>query len=80
VVVARDTQRPVLIASLTGRRVPLTDRALVALLLRMPLLTVKVIVAIHWHALRMWMSGFVFHPQPAMAKVAARADAGQTGR
>lgn len=71
VVIARDAQRPVLVASLTGQRVPITDRALLALLLRVPFLTIKVIVAIHWHALRMWMSGFVFHPQAATVKAGA---------
>jgi DUF1365 family protein len=51
----------VLHASLDLRRRPLTDRAIVAMLLRHPLVTVKTIVMIHWHALRLWRLGLPFH-------------------
>ena len=37
---------------------------LLRLLLRMPFLTLKVIGAIHWHALRMWWKGFALEPRP----------------
>jgi uncharacterized protein len=79
-VIARNAEGPLLIASLTGRRMPLTDRALFGLLLRIPFLTIKVIVAIHWHALRMWARGFVFHPRPAAPAPAARAGLSRCGR
>jgi len=46
-----------LISTLTGVRVPLTDRNLLLFLLKYPLLTIKVIVGIHWHALLLWLKG-----------------------
>jgi uncharacterized protein len=61
---ASDAQGPVMVASLIGRRGALSDAALLGLLLRMPFMTLKVIGAIHWHALRMWLNGFVLKPRP----------------
>jgi DUF1365 family protein len=48
-------------ASLDLARRPLTDRNLVRMLLRYPLATQKTILMIHWHALRLWLRGAVFH-------------------
>jgi DUF1365 family protein len=64
VISAADAQGTTLIASLVGKRAALTDAALLGLLIRMPLLTLKVIGAIHWHAVRMWLKGFVLKPRP----------------
>ena len=64
VVSAGDAEGPAIVASLIGRRAPLTDAMLLRLLLRMPFLTLKVIGAIHWHALRMWWKGFALEPRP----------------
>lgn len=52
----RGTDRE-LISTLTGDRITLTDRNLLLLSLKYPLLTLKVIFGIHWHALRLWMKG-----------------------
>jgi len=65
VVSAGDAEGPTIIASLAGRREPLTDATLLRLLLRVPFLTLKVVAAIHWHALRMWLKGFALKPRPA---------------
>ena len=46
-----------LFAALTGSRKPLTDRRLLLLLATYPLLTLKVVGAIHWHALRLLLKG-----------------------
>ncbi|HEY5629262.1 MAG TPA: DUF1365 domain-containing protein [Candidatus Limnocylindrales bacterium] len=51
----RQENRPVLSTSLVLRRRPLTDRMLLRLLLRYPLVTHKTIGLIHWHALRLWL-------------------------
>ena len=50
-------------ALLTLRPVPITARSLATTLLQFPLMTVKVIVAIHWEALRLWLKRVpVFDP------------------
>ncbi len=59
-----DASGPVLVASLTGRRVPLTDRALIHAFATHPLLTLKVIGGIHWEALRLWRKGLRPRPHP----------------
>jgi len=64
-VVAEDGEGPVLTASFSGRRMPLTDATLARLFLRHPLMTVKVIAGIHWEALRLWRKGVPFHRRPA---------------
>lgn len=55
----------VLTASLAGSRVPLTDRHLARIFLTHPLLTAKVVGAIHWEALRLWLKGMRLVPRPA---------------
>jgi DUF1365 family protein len=63
----------VLHASLAGRRRDLTDRALLLVFLRIPLITAKVTLAIHWEALRLWLKGMRLRPRPAPARHAASA-------
>lgn len=53
-----------LVASLVAERVALTDRALLGACLAMPLMTLKVVAAIHWHAFRLWLDGARFHRKP----------------
>ncbi len=53
-----------LVATQTGRRRALTDGALAVLFLTHPLLTLKVVAAIHWEALRLWLKGAPFHARP----------------
>ncbi len=48
---------PVLLTSLKGKRRELTDRALLACFFKYPLLTLRVIFLIHWHALLLWIKG-----------------------
>jgi uncharacterized protein len=47
--------------SLDLARRPLTDRNLMRMLIRHPLVTHKTIGMIHWHALRLWLRGLRFH-------------------
>jgi DUF1365 family protein len=54
-----------LVACQTGSRVEWSDAALLRAFFRYPLLTVKIIGAIHWEALRLWIKGAKYHPRPA---------------
>lgn len=56
----RQDGEPLLSTSLVLRRRPLTDRMVVRMLLRNPLVTHKTIALIHWHALRLWLRGATF--------------------
>ena len=56
-IIARDAEGPVLIARLLADRIPLADRTLLRALLAYPFLTLKVVAAIHWEALRLWLKG-----------------------
>lgn len=58
-----------LTSTLTGRSRPLSDRALASYLFTYPLLTLRVMLLIHWHALRLWWKRV-----PWFAKAARPAD------
>lgn len=54
-------------ATLGLARAPMTRGALLGLLLGFPLMTLKVIAAIHWQALRLWLKGTPVHDHPPLA-------------
>ena len=56
----RQDGAPMLSTSLVLRRRPITDRSLLRVLLRHPLLTHRTIALIHWHAFRLWLRGAPF--------------------
>jgi DUF1365 family protein len=68
---AADNDGLLLTAALTGKRTALTDVALLRVLATYPLLTLKVVGAIHWHALRLLLKGLKLRlrPQPPAAPV-----------
>jgi DUF1365 family protein len=51
-------------ATLAGSRREASDAALLSLFLRMPLMTLGVVAAIHWQALRLWLKGAPFGARP----------------
>ncbi len=53
----QDSGGKLFLAGFTGRRAGLSDRALLGLALRYPLMTLKVIAAIHWEAFRLLIKG-----------------------
>ena len=55
----------IMAASHHARRESLDDAALLRAVARHPMMTFKVIAAIHWHALRLWLKGARFHKRPA---------------
>jgi hypothetical protein len=58
---AHDHSGPVVLATLRATRQALSDTALLRTLFTHPLLTLKVVAAIHWEALRLWLRGVGLH-------------------
>ena len=54
-----------LLARQTGRRRALSDAALLRAFFAYPLMSLKVIAAIHWEALRLWVKGARLEERPA---------------
>jgi DUF1365 family protein len=52
-------------AELTLERQEITGKNLSWVLLKYPFMTVKVIAAIYWQALRLWIKGVPFYTHPA---------------
>jgi len=63
-VTAHDLEGPMMVATLEATRRELTDRALARVLLAYPLMTLKVVAAIHWEALRLWLKGIALRRRP----------------
>ncbi len=67
----RQDGQPMLSTSLVLRRRRLSDRSLLRLLVRHPLVTHKTIGLIHWHALRLWLKGAPFFRHGAASTAGA---------
>ena len=53
-----------LIATLTGKRQPLTTRSMLRMLVRRPLGSRRVLTLVHWQAVKLWFKGAKFRSQP----------------
>jgi DUF1365 family protein len=62
-----DRDGPLLAATFNGRRRALGSKALLAVFFALPLVTLKVMAAIHWEALRLWLKGARLVPRPQAA-------------
>jgi len=56
-ILENDATGPLLAATFSGRRRALTTASLVKSFLALPFVTAKIIAAIHWQALRLWLKG-----------------------
>ena len=59
-----DAQGQMLLATFAAARKPLSDLAILKAFLGHPLLGLKVLAAIHWEALKLWLKGVRLRPQP----------------
>jgi uncharacterized protein len=59
-----DSEGPLLSATFSGHRRALTAGELLRSFFSLPIVTVKIIAAIHWEALRLWLKGVPLVPRP----------------
>jgi DUF1365 family protein len=62
-----DDDGELLRAGMALTKEPMSDRNLLRLFLTHPLLTLKVVTAIHWEALKLKLKGATFHRRPEPA-------------
>jgi DUF1365 family protein len=60
-----DPEGPILAATFNGKRRALTSGALLRSFFGLPMVTLKIIAAIHWEALRLWIKGARLVTRPA---------------
>jgi DUF1365 family protein len=60
-----DPEGALLFASFVGTRAPLSDPMLLRLFFTYPLVTLKIVMGIHWEALRLWLKGVRLVTRPA---------------
>lgn len=60
-----------LLATLTGKRAPLTNRSILTAMLRRPFGSRRVLALIHWQALKLWWKGarYTERPEPPRSEV-----------
>ncbi|MDB5617424.1 DUF1365 domain-containing protein [Tardiphaga sp.] len=63
-----DAEGPLLAATFNGKRRALTTAALLKSFCALPMVTLKIMAAIHWEALRLWIKGARLVPRPAPAQ------------
>lgn len=62
-----DADGVLITAAMSAQRKPLTDASILRATLAMPFLTIKVVAAIHWEALKLWLKRIPLTRQPAPA-------------
>jgi uncharacterized protein len=66
-ILATDRESPVLAATFDGSRRILNTKELLRAFVRLPLVTMKIMAAIHWEALRLWLKGARLVPRKDVA-------------
>jgi DUF1365 family protein len=75
-----DGEGPLLSATFNGRRRGLTTAALLRSFFALPLVTFKIVAAIHWEALRLWLKGARLVPRANAAAAEAGINTGLASR
>jgi DUF1365 family protein len=73
-ILGTDHEGPLLAATFHGRRRELRTATLLRSLVTLPLVSLKVVAAIHWQALRLWLKGARLVPRPYAAVAKADCD------
>ena len=63
-ILEKDGRGPLLSATFSGKGVPLTSATVMRECLRVPFLSAKVMLAIHWEAFKIWLKRVPFHRRP----------------
>ena len=72
-----DREGPLLAATFNGRRRASTPRQLLRAFFALPLVTLKIVAAIHWEALRLWLKGARLVPRNGRSPQYRLGDRGQ---
>ncbi|WP_305985473.1 DUF1365 domain-containing protein [Roseibium sp. MMSF_3544] len=64
-ILEKDRTGPLLSATFAGEGSALSTRSILKECARVPFLSMKVILAIHWEAFKIWLKRVPFHPRPA---------------
>lgn len=75
-ILEEDAEGPILSATYAGERRDASGFALLRHALAVPLLTMKVVAAIHWEALKLWIKGARLHDRPAPPPPSSDGEAG----
>ncbi len=70
-ITASERGAPIIHTAMHGSRLPLSSATLLRLCFSHPMLTLKVIGAIHWEAFRIWSKGIGIRPRPPNGRHAA---------
>jgi len=77
---ALDLSGLMITTALSGKRRDFSDREMVSAFLGHPLLTLKVIVAIHWEALQLWLKGMKITDRPPGPETPVSLGSGASGK
>lgn len=64
----RKAGEPLLFANWLGQDIGLSKKNILKAFFKMPFLNLKIILGIHWHALKLWIKGAKFHKRPEPPK------------
>lgn len=70
-----ENNKPLLSANFIGTQAPMTTGSTLKRLIAYPFMTIKIILGIHWEALKLWRKGAKFHTSPPPPEAVSYQDA-----